>query len=141
MFLNRLIERNPKLLATALETSGRGSRELLAASARENGNRLGQSAMAGAGRRPSQRRLRGEVLDLLVNHGYEPYMTGRDIYMRNCPFHTLSRDHRELVCAANHALMVGLTSTVEAARLSAAYEPAEGRCCVVLHPLANAANC
>jgi predicted ArsR family transcriptional regulator len=54
--------------------------------------------------------------------------------MRNCPFHALHHEHRDLVCHANHARLTGLVDGLEADGLQAVYAPAEGRCCVLLRP-------
>ncbi len=70
----------------------------------------------------------------LTAHGFEPYRDGQRVYLRNCPFHALSRDHTQLVCGMNLALMEGLLEGASVSRLSARLDPAPGRCCVVLGP-------
>lgn len=122
------------LLATAIEAAGRRSREKLESAAYEAGKQLGSSTATG--KRPTRTGSRAAVMDTLVDYGYEPFVEGKSIYMRNCPFHGLKRDHRELVCDANTSLMKGLTESIATAGLRAEYQPADDRCCVVLRPAA-----
>lgn len=120
------------LFATVLESAGPGSKHRLARTAKESGVGWGRAARAAVQPRPSQRRLLEGALEALVSHGYDPFLEGSDICMRNCPFHALYHEHRELVCHANHALMTGLVDGLEADGLQAVSAPAEGRCCVLL---------
>lgn len=97
--------------------------------AREAGEAIGEKAGAAGGRRRSAALT--DVLGQLADHGFEPYQDGRKIYLANCPFHSLSRDHTQLVCGMNLSLMQGLVQGA-ATGLEARLDPAEGRCCVVL---------
>jgi predicted ArsR family transcriptional regulator len=54
--------------------------------------------------------------------------------LRNCPFDALAREHTELVCGMNLAVMAAVTEQLHETRLAAQLEPAPGRCCVVLMP-------
>jgi predicted ArsR family transcriptional regulator len=72
------------------------------------------------------------LLALLSDHAYEPRRTGDVITLENCPFRALAREHRELVCGMNLALVAGLLDSVEASDVSARLDPAPGRCCVTL---------
>lgn len=86
--------------------------------------------------RRSQRQGWGRLASVLVATGYEPYDDGAGaIRLRNCPFHGLMDQHRDLVCTLNHAL---LDRVVEVAGVQAdvALEPAEDACCVRIraHP-------
>jgi predicted ArsR family transcriptional regulator len=128
-----------RLFASALEAAGPRSRDVLVSAAKESGSRLGQGGVSASSRgRLSERRARAQVLNILAGRAYEPHTAERAIYMRNCPFHALSRQHPNVVCRANHALLEGLTETIESANLRATYEPADGRCCVVLRPQSGA---
>jgi len=53
--------------------------------------------------------------------------------LRNCPFDALAREHTELVCGMNLAIMDSLTKELEETELAARLEPAADRCCVVLY--------
>jgi predicted ArsR family transcriptional regulator len=63
--------------------------------------------------------------------GYEPVRHDHGIALRNCPFHELAATHRDLTCAMNHALLVGLLPAIGADDLRAE-GPQEwpGHCCV-----------
>lgn len=67
---------------------------------------------------------------VLAGHGYEPRMEDACLTMSNCPFHGLMTEHTALVCGLNHDLLGGFCEQVGG--LSAALEPEEGRCCVVV---------
>jgi predicted ArsR family transcriptional regulator len=121
-----------RLLAQAME-SGADPRAALAGVAREAGRSIGEQA-GGAARGRSREAGLTRVMAELARHGFSPCRDGRRIYLRNCPFHGLSRDHTELVCGMNLALMEGLVDGAARSRLSARLDPAPGRCCVVLSP-------
>src|SRR5205814_1271853 len=52
------------------------------------------------------------------------------ILLRNCPVHELLDEHRTLVCAMNHSLMLGLMEGLEADGLTARSWNEPGFCCV-----------
>jgi len=54
--------------------------------------------------------------------------------LRNCPFDALAREHTELVCGMNLAIMTAVTEHLPETALAARLEPAPDRCCVVLVP-------
>jgi predicted ArsR family transcriptional regulator len=119
-----------RILARALEADpGTDPRAALHEVAHEAGAVIGEKVGA-----RSQRREPGvaEVIGELAAHGFEPYQKGRKVYLANCPFHGLSRDHTQLVCGMNLSLMQGLVQGAAASGLKARLDPAEGRCCVVL---------
>jgi len=68
-----------------------------------------------------------EVLDGL---GFEPERREGRILLRNCPFHELLDEHRILVCAMNHSLMLGLMEGLAADGLTARPWNEPGFCCV-----------
>lgn len=76
-----------------------------------------------------------DVESTLRARGYEP---ARDddgtLRLRNCPFHALAGEHRDLVCGMNLAFMEGLLDGMDSDDLEARLEPEPGRCCVTLRP-------
>jgi predicted ArsR family transcriptional regulator len=74
-----------------------------------------------------------ETIDVLRTQGFEPVAdAGGDVQLRNCPFHTLVDEHRDLVCRMNVALVEGMLSGLGVGELHAVLDPAPNRCCVVL---------
>jgi predicted ArsR family transcriptional regulator len=63
--------------------------------------------------------------------GYEPTPEGKEIRLRNCPYSALARQHRELVCGMNRALLEGLVAGI-GDELEAVLEPRADECCVAL---------
>ena len=55
-----------------------------------------------------------------------------EVYLANCPFHALAREHTELACAMNYALITGLAEALAPYRPRAWLRPQPARCCVVL---------
>jgi predicted ArsR family transcriptional regulator len=74
----------------------------------------------------------------LETYGFEPRALDDTIVLANCPFHSLARQHTELVCGMNRCLLDGLLDGIDATDVATRAEPAEGHCCVSLHP--NAAS-
>lgn len=69
----------------------------------------------------------------LRNCGYQPGPgEDGDLELRNCPFHRLAADHRELVCDLNLSLVGAMVSGSSRKRARAVLEPRPGRCCVVV---------
>jgi predicted ArsR family transcriptional regulator len=83
---------------------------------------------------PDAARARDTVIDVLRRHGYEPRKRGREIALRNCPFHALAERHRDLVCGLNLELLTGVLEGVTGAKLTARLAPEPGFCCVRLAP-------
>ena len=75
----------------------------------------------------------GLVADALRVHGFEPW-TDSDgaVGLRNCPFHRLAEQHRDIVCGMNLALVEGLVAGLGAGGMRPALEPRPGQCCVVI---------
>ena len=123
-----------QLFATALEAaSGPVPSETLRAAAHNLGEAAGGAARKTAGPRPSRRRLRGALSEALVERGYEPFETASgEIRFRNCPFHALVGDHRDLVCGTNLALADGLIEGLGDDQLRARLDPQPGQCCVAI---------
>jgi predicted ArsR family transcriptional regulator len=124
-----------QLLAAAIEESSREGTPVLGSlhrAAAALGHRLGDQARAAAGRRPGRDRLVRAACDALASHGYEPRVEADTVTLANCPFHALAREHTELVCGMNLALVSAVASNGADDRLTARLDPADGRCCVVL---------
>ena len=62
--------------------------------------------------------------------GYEPRVVGEQVVLANCPFDRLARNHTELVCGLNLALVEGVLQGLGCTALQAALDPRPGRCCV-----------
>ena len=115
-----------RLLVQAVEADPSDrSRTALAEAARRLGTELGCAF------RPSA--AEGDVTGVLTQQGYEP-CGGADgvIRLRNCPFHQLTEQHREVVCGMNLALVEGLVEGLGAGGLRPALDPRPGHCCVAI---------
>ena len=78
------------------------------------------------------------VETLLRERGYEPYADGPGVLrLRNCPFHSVAQRQPEVICEMNLALLRGVVEELGDPALTAALEPAPGRCCVALRHAAN----
>jgi predicted ArsR family transcriptional regulator len=91
------------------------------------GRELGQGTAA-TGRQRAQR-----LTAALESCGFEPAKTGADITLRNCPFHRLAEEDRDLICTMNLAFVRGCIdgSGVDA---TATLDPLPGGCCVRISP-------
>ncbi|MEU6789670.1 helix-turn-helix domain-containing protein [Nonomuraea angiospora] len=130
---DRRYETAAHLLADALQeaqTSGEPPRDVLDRRARELGRELGREA------RPTDPAPdpRAAVVPALEALGFEPRAEGDAITLVNCPFHSLARQHTELVCGMNLCLLTGLLEGLAATDVTARLEPAPEHCCVRLHP-------
>jgi predicted ArsR family transcriptional regulator len=121
------------LMATALDRlSGETGTTAAAAAARERGSAAGAAIRRRLGARSGARRLLAGLLDVLRGAGYEPQVdasTGT-LFLRNCPYHALTADHRELTCGMNIAWAEGVVDSL-GSPVSAELAPEPGRCCVV----------
>ena len=108
-----------ELLARALQADdGSAVRAAVDAAAADFGRELGADAA-------------GDLTAVLRRRGYEPYRDGAVLRLRNCPFHTVARDHVDLVCGMNLAIMRGLVSAFsDDIGVDPALDPAPDRCCV-----------
>ena len=120
-----------ELLAEAIELDASGeAAAALWQIARETGVRSPEQASVRGSN--TNRNPRDDLRLSLASRGYEPYAddTG-DLRLRNCPFHRLAAEHRELICTANLALITGISEQtgVEA---QPRLDPRPGECCVVV---------
>jgi predicted ArsR family transcriptional regulator len=114
-----------ELLAAALaeaDVSGERPRAVLDRLARQRGRELGAAAGAPGGREA--------VLRVVEAHGFEPRVAEDGVVLANCPFHTLARQHTDLVCGMNLRLLEGLLEGVPGTGLAARLRPGVGACCV-----------
>jgi predicted ArsR family transcriptional regulator len=109
------------LVASVEQDAGGAVREAVNAAAAEAGRRAGDET-------------RGNVLGALRNCGYLP-RTGDDgrIMLRNCPFHAVAQDHRDVVCRLNLSLVEGVIAGCGDPHAHAELDPHPDRCCVVVH--------
>jgi predicted ArsR family transcriptional regulator len=130
-----------RLLAAAVEADPGGtSRPALRDAARRYGAGLGARAGEAGSGRPAEEAAPASPADgamtALRAHGFEP-RRGDDgvIRLRNCPFHQLAAEHRDLVCGMNLALIDGLVAGLDgAAELRPELAPEPGHCCVIISP-------
>ncbi len=123
------------LLASAVERAAHGDVEVgqvLSEIAREYGRGiaaafrpgdLGSSPLGEVGER---------LVQVLAEHGYEPRLRGSLITLVNCPFHALAKEHCEIICLMNHALLCGVAEATGLPSSAARLDPGSGRCCVTL---------
>jgi predicted ArsR family transcriptional regulator len=112
-----------EIFASGIERAGEARSAVLEA-ARERGQAMASSAQAARG-----------LLPMLETQGYEPFVDDDGVVrLRNCPFHALVDEHRDLTCALNHALLDGAATAVEGSGLRAVSQPREGLCCVAFIP-------
>lgn len=124
-----------QLLASAIDDSTRAGTPVLDAvrsAAAECGRSLGDQARQTLGPRPGPAQQVSAVCAVLTTHGYEPRQEGAVITLANCPFDALAREHTELVCGMNLALVGAVSDRVGGGTLAARLDPADDRCCVVL---------
>jgi predicted ArsR family transcriptional regulator len=124
-----------QLLASAIDSAGADGTtvvEALKAAAGNWGRTVADQARAAAGPRPSRERLIAATTQVLTEYGYEPHRADGTIVLSNCPFHVLAREHTQLVCGMNLAIMTAVTERLQQIALTARLEPAPDRCCVVL---------
>ncbi|MEV4706904.1 transcriptional regulator [Actinoplanes sp. NPDC049316] len=72
-----------------------------------------------------------DLLEALLETGYEPHRSDGGLLLSNCPFHRLARQYTDLVCGLNLHLLRGMTDDSPAA-FRPVLDPAPGRCCVRL---------
>jgi predicted ArsR family transcriptional regulator len=111
-----------RLLAEAAESDTTGRvRSTLNGVARSVGRQAGTEAG-------------GDLTTALRGCGYQPHaVPDGGIELRNCPFHRIAQEHRDLVCGLNLALIEGVISGSARPQARATLSPAPGRCCVVVH--------
>lgn len=124
-----------RLLASAIDQRGhnRSIVERLASAARNFGRQLASPSVARPRKHDSAGQRRQALHQVLDEHGFEPFVDGTTVRLRNCPFDSLARDHRELICSANLELMKGLVEGLEIGEIRPTLDPRPGTCCVAFH--------
>jgi predicted ArsR family transcriptional regulator len=122
-----------RLFARAFEDPGTEPRVALTRAARALGTEIGTEAARRAGSRASTRRRQECLRDVLRERGYEPFDESGRLRLRNCPFHALAAEHRELVCGMNLDLLSAVVSGL-GADLEVVLDPRPGQCCVAIGP-------
>jgi predicted ArsR family transcriptional regulator len=112
-----------EILATGVERADRARASVMEV-ARERGQAMAKGEGASRG-----------LLPMLETQGYEPFVDDDGVVrLRNCPFHALVNEHRELTCAMNHALLDGAATAVASSGFRAVSDPRDGLCCVAFLP-------
>ena len=120
----REYELSARLLVPSVESDPSGrSRAALRDAARRLGSELGSRFQRGG----------ADLEAALAGQGYEP-RRGEDgvVRLRNCPFHQLAEDHRDITCGMNLGLIEGIVAGLGAARARAVLDPQPGHCCVAI---------
>jgi predicted ArsR family transcriptional regulator len=81
---------------------------------------------------PRARRPLAKVAQVLERYGYEPRVSpdGAEMALDNCPFDRLAKDHTDLVCSMNLALVDGAIEGLGCHAVRARLEPTPEHCCV-----------
>lgn len=111
-----------RLLVAAVEQDAGGTvRAAVDGVAREAGQRAGAESDK-------------DIIAALHSCGYSPSVDDDDcVSLRNCPFHLVARDHRDVVCGLNLRLVEGIIAGCDHRQAHAELSPRPDRCCVVLH--------
>ena len=126
----RRYRRVGRIMAAALEQLPEKTRgPVVAEAARQEGARL---AATDAG---NDEDGLPTLMASLGRHGYEPVAAHGEVRMRNCPFHLLAQQHRELICGINVELIGALKDNLALGEFEAVYDPQPGWCCVVISPV------
>lgn len=73
-----------------------------------------------------------DIVAALRRCGYLPHVDDDCVSLRNCPFHRIARDHRDVVCDLNLRLVEGIIAGCGQPRAHAELTPHPDRCCVVV---------
>jgi predicted ArsR family transcriptional regulator len=122
------------MLADAVSEAGvqgRAVEQTLRDVARDTGARVGAGTGEESPVEPAGPLQTEELLAVLEREGFEPRLQGEEIVLRNCPFHRLAQQQRQLVCGMNLDFLSGLlTGTRSADCFRARLAPEPGYCCV-----------
>jgi predicted ArsR family transcriptional regulator len=109
---------------------------LLVEAAEEDTTGSARAALDEVARRAGREIVEGEdLVGALRERGYEP-VTEEDgtVRLRNCPFHRLAQDHRDVVCGMNLGFVEGMLDGLEEQGHTARLDPRPGLCCVAIRP-------
>lgn len=119
-----------RLLAQAIEGSEPGRKKLWLV-ARRWGKVLGREVCGRVEGKPTTAKVLRAMRQVLEERGFEPGpVRGGQWRLQNCPFDAIAREHRELVCGMNLALMRGMLAELGPAGWRAELAPLERQCCV-----------
>jgi predicted ArsR family transcriptional regulator len=119
-----------RLLAQALSVKQPGG-DAVKEVARAFGREMADEVKRRAGQHQGRKNLTRTAEGVLHDYGFQPYHDpGGNIRLRNCPFHSLSREFTDLVCGMNVQIMQSLLEELGLDRLQACLEPRPGMCCV-----------
>jgi predicted ArsR family transcriptional regulator len=104
--------------------------EAVRAAAREYGHAIGESSKTSNGT-PQHDNVE-RIGAVLRSHGYDPCRREGQLYLKNCPFHGLVQDHRDLICRLNLRMLKGVLKGAGATNLVARHDPAAEGCCVTI---------
>lgn len=122
-----------RILATAVDSSkAPQTAAALKKTARMIGEQIGAEARTQAGSRPGKKRLLAASVAALAARGYEPERATGELRLRNCPFHALVGEHKNLVCGMNLALIEGFVDGLAFPGAKPVLAPTAGQCCVLL---------
>ena len=124
------------LLAAVLTAPDDSAAQAALRVAGERGRELGVAERAATrpGRLGAERALT-HASGFLDRSGFEPVrVTPTLLRLRNCPFHPLTDQARELVCGINQAFLAGFLDGLGAVSATAVLDPSPGHCCVELRP-------
>jgi predicted ArsR family transcriptional regulator len=123
-----------RLLVQAVESDPSGQiRAVLLEAARRLGAELGGRVRPGDAGLEEALAGHGYLEEALAGHGYEPRRGGDGVIrLRNCPFHPLAEQHRDVVCGMNLGLIEGILTGLRADGLRPALDPRPGHCCVAI---------
>jgi len=80
---------------------------------------------------PGPDRAMAVTAEILEETGYEPYRgDGGCLRVRNCPFHRLAEQDRDLVCGMNERLVEGIVRGLGNESLDVVRDQVPGGCCV-----------
>jgi predicted ArsR family transcriptional regulator len=118
------------ILAEAIEAvtaTGAPMADAVATAAARTGRELSAQPPAPRARRPLAR-----VAEVLERYGYEPRVShdGTELELDNCPFDRLAKDHTDLVCSMNLALVGGAVEGLGCREVRTRLEPTPDHCCV-----------
>jgi predicted ArsR family transcriptional regulator len=111
----------------AVTATGVGLPDAVTSAAAATGREL-----AGHSPAPRARRPLAKLARFLERYGYEPRLSpdSAELALDNCPFDRLAKEHTDLVCSMNLALIDGAIDGLGCGEVRARLEPAPGHCCV-----------
>jgi predicted ArsR family transcriptional regulator len=127
-----------ELLANAVERAASGSAQ---SALKDVANEAGALSVGNVSTEESDNQTDGltDLRRTLSERGYEPYDNDGELRLRNCPYHRLAEDHRDLVCTANLAFIGGMAEHLGLGHaLRMRLDPKPGECCV---SIAQASRC